>query len=81
MTFRTGDLNRVNSTSLSLADLLVDQVIDGRVKKVEDYGLFIEIEGSKLSGLCHKSEVRMLSDIQPTAYRCCLSYRITKTLT
>ncbi|KAF7981179.1 hypothetical protein HWV62_34965 [Athelia sp. TMB] len=57
MTFRSGDLNRVKSTSLSFADLLVDQVIDGRVKKVEDYGLFIEIEGSKLSGLCHKSEL------------------------
>lgn len=27
------------------------------MKKVEDYGIFIEIVGSKLSGLCHKSEV------------------------
>lgn len=61
MTFRSGDLTRTKSSSLTLADLHVDQKVDGRVRKVEDFGLFIEIEGSKLSGLCHKSEVRVLS--------------------
>lgn len=57
VTFRSGDLER-DKTSLSLADLHEGQKVDGRVKKVEDYGLFVEIEGSRLSGLCHKSEVR-----------------------
>jgi rRNA biogenesis protein RRP5 len=27
------------------------------VKKVEDYGVFVEIKGTKISGLCHKSEL------------------------
>jgi rRNA biogenesis protein RRP5 len=57
MTFRSGDLERGKSSSLSLADLHEGQKVDGRIKRVEAYGLFIEIEGSKLSGLCHKSEV------------------------
>ena len=54
MSFRSGDKLR---QTLSLADLRDGQIINGRVKKIEDYGLFIEIEGSKLSGLCHKSQV------------------------
>jgi len=57
MTFRSGDLERSKSSSLSLSDLHEGQKVDGRIKRVEAYGLFIEIEGSKLSGLCHKSEV------------------------
>ena len=57
MTFRSGDLERDKTYSLSLADLHEGQKIDGRVKRVEAYGLFVEFEDSKLSGLCHKSEV------------------------
>lgn len=58
MTFRSGDLKRDARSQSTLADLSEGQKVDGRVKKIEDYGLFIEIAGSKLSGLCHKSEVR-----------------------
>ena len=61
MTFRSGDLKREKSTKITLSDLVVGDKVEGRVRKVEDYGLFIEIEGSKLSGLCHKSEVRECS--------------------
>jgi rRNA biogenesis protein RRP5 len=57
MTFRSGDLKRNESSRLSFADLQEGQKVDGRVKKIEDYGLFVEIADSKLSGLCHKSEV------------------------
>ncbi len=57
MTFKTGELSRNNMSSLQLADMCEGQKVDGTVKKIEDYGLFIEIEGSKLRGLCHKSEV------------------------
>jgi rRNA biogenesis protein RRP5 len=57
MSFRSGDLSKESKTSLTLGDLEQGQKVDGLVKKVEDYGIFIQIEGSKLSGLCHKSEV------------------------
>ncbi len=56
MTFRSNDLSR-KSTSLSYGDLQKGQKISGTIKKIEAYGLFIQIESSKLSGLCHKSEV------------------------
>lgn len=60
MTFRSGDLKRDKSSSLSIVNLHEGQKVDGRVKRVEDYGLFVAIEGSKISGLCHKSEVCIL---------------------
>lgn len=49
------------STGITLSDLKEGQKIDGIVKKIEDYGLFVQIDNSKLSGLCHKSEVKILS--------------------
>ena len=61
LSFRSGDLKRDNQPQLTLSDLSEGQKVEGRVKKVEDYGIFIAIEGSKLSGLCHKSEVRQYS--------------------
>ncbi|KAL0071786.1 rRNA biogenesis protein rrp5 [Marasmius tenuissimus] len=57
MTFRSGDLNKPRTTNLTLSDIKAGQVIEGTVKRVEEYGMFIQIEGSKLSGLCHKSEL------------------------
>lgn len=57
MSFRT-KLNATNKTSLlTLRDFQKGQTVHGHVKKVEDYGLFIELDDSKVSGLCHKSEV------------------------
>jgi len=32
------------------------------VKKVEDYGIFIKLDGYNASGLCHKSEVTNVID-------------------
>ncbi|KAI0639642.1 U3 snoRNP-associated protein Rrp5 [Trametes polyzona] len=66
MSFRSGDLKRDNRSQLSLSDLSEGQKIDGRVKRLEEYGLFIEIEGSKLSGLCHKSELSDNKDADVT---------------
>lgn len=57
ITFRSGDLKRDKSSSLRLTDLHEGQKVGGRVKRVEDYGLFVEIKDSKITGLCHKSEV------------------------
>jgi rRNA biogenesis protein RRP5 len=60
MTLRSGDLKR-DAPSLTLDGLHVGQKILGRVKRVEQYGLFIEVDGTKISGLCHKSQVRTSS--------------------
>ncbi|KAG6834451.1 hypothetical protein C0991_004784, partial [Blastosporella zonata] len=54
MSFRTGVLK--NPSHLSAGDLQIGQKVEGVVKRIENYGLFIQIENSKLTGLCHKSE-------------------------
>lgn len=57
MSFRTGSGSTGKASLLSLRDFQEGQTVHGHVKKVEDYGLFIELDDSKVSGLCHKSEV------------------------
>ena len=44
-------------SSAGLADFQVDQKVDAIVRKVEDYGIFLKIDGTNVSGLCHKSEI------------------------
>ena len=56
LSFRSGDSSKETS-SLKLSDISAAQKVDATVKRIEEYGLFLEIEGSKLRGLCHKSEV------------------------
>lgn len=67
MTFRSGDLTRATPSSLTLSDLREGQKVDGRVKRIEQYGVFIEIEGSKISGLCHKSQASYQFTVLPSS--------------
>ena len=66
MTFRSGDLTRAPPNSLTLSDLREGQKVIGRVKRIEQYGIFIEIEGSKISGLCHKSQASYQYAVLPS---------------
>ena len=61
MSFRSFDPQRNNHQGIKLSDLSEGSKVDAVVKKIEDYGLFLEIESSKVRGLCHKSEVRISS--------------------
>ena len=43
---------------LTLNDLRVGQIVTGKVRKVEEYGVFIVVDGAaNVSGLCHRSEL------------------------
>ncbi|XP_062219315.1 rRNA biogenesis protein RRP5 isoform X2 [Phragmites australis] len=42
---------------ISYSDLHVGDIVDGQVKRVESYGLFVTIQSSELVGLCHVSEL------------------------
>ena len=57
MSFRIKSNTTGKDSLLTLRDFQEGQIVHGHVKKVEDYGLFIELDDSKVSGLCHKSEV------------------------
>ncbi|SZF05122.1 unnamed protein product [Blumeria hordei] len=42
----------------SIENLRSGQIVTGKIRKVEDYGVFIVVDGSNnVSGLCHKSEL------------------------
>ncbi|KAH8915962.1 hypothetical protein BT69DRAFT_1271010 [Atractiella rhizophila] len=56
MTFRTRPAAKKKSEK-SISDYQVGEKVRGTVKRKEPYGLFIKIDGSRLSGLCHKSQV------------------------
>ena len=60
MTFRSDDPLTRRPSAVWLGDLQEGQKVEGVVMRIEDYGLFIQIKGSKLHGLCHKSQVRFL---------------------
>lgn len=45
------------STEKGFEDINEGDKVTGSVSRVEDYGLFIKLDGFSLSGLCHKSEV------------------------
>ncbi|KAI0308284.1 U3 snoRNP-associated protein Rrp5 [Multifurca ochricompacta] len=66
LTFRSENLSKSTQPTRSLSNFQEGQKIKGRVKKIEDYGLFIEIEGTKVSGLCHKSELSDNKDADTT---------------
>ncbi|KDQ17789.1 hypothetical protein BOTBODRAFT_29943 [Botryobasidium botryosum FD-172 SS1] len=57
LTFRSGDLARSSKSALQLRDFEEGQKVDALVKRVEPYGVFVSIKGSRISGLCHKSQI------------------------
>ena len=57
MTFRSGDLTRNAPQLFTFNDLQEGQKVVGRMKRIETFALFIEIDGSKVTGLCHNSQV------------------------
>ncbi|KAA8912855.1 hypothetical protein FN846DRAFT_931829 [Sphaerosporella brunnea] len=48
-----------------LGDFTKGQIVTGKIKKVAEYGVFVSIDGSNVSGLCHKSQIadRQVEDI------------------
>jgi rRNA biogenesis protein RRP5 len=57
MTLRSNSSPKARANATSFEDLSVGQKVNGTVKKIAEYGLFINVNGTKVSGLCHKSEV------------------------
>ncbi|EJT49659.1 rRNA processing-related protein [Trichosporon asahii var. asahii CBS 2479] len=57
MTLRTKPRKAGAETKLTLADFKEGQKVEATVKRVESFGLFLRIDGSDVSGLCHRSEI------------------------
>ncbi|KAK4650317.1 rRNA biogenesis protein rrp5 [Podospora pseudocomata] len=58
MSLRPSILSKDYVPPITFSDLKEGQIVTGKVRKVEDFGAFIDIDGSdRLSGLCHRSEM------------------------
>ncbi|KAF2667132.1 nucleic acid-binding protein [Microthyrium microscopicum] len=58
MTLKASMFDENYVAPLEFGDLKVGQICSAKVRKVEDYGVFILLDNSKnISGLCHKSEI------------------------
>ena len=58
MSLKASHLDPNYKQPTTFEDLIVGQTITGKVRKVQDYGVFVVIDDSaNLSGLCHRSEL------------------------
>ncbi|OIW33783.1 nucleic acid-binding protein [Coniochaeta ligniaria NRRL 30616] len=58
LSLKPSDVEKDFVPLIKMEDLKEGQTITGHVKKVEEYGAFIEVDGAaNVSGLCHRSEM------------------------
>lgn len=58
LTLKESALDPNYKTPVTLRDLKPGQVVSGKIRKVEEFGAFIVVDGSaNISGLCHRSEM------------------------
>lgn len=58
MSLKQSVLDKAFKAPLTFADIEVGGIVTGKVRKVEDFGVFIVVDGSaNVSGLCHRSEI------------------------
>ncbi|MCJ1391614.1 rRNA biogenesis protein rrp5 [Xylographa bjoerkii] len=58
MSLKQSVLSKDYRPPLTYADVEVGQIVTGKIRKVEDFGVFIVVDNSaNVSGLCHRSEI------------------------
>ncbi|EHK96666.1 putative rRNA biogenesis protein rrp5 [Glarea lozoyensis 74030] len=58
MSLKSSVLDKNYVAPITFADLSVGQIVTGKIRKVEDFGVFIVLDNSmNVSGLCHQSEM------------------------
>ncbi|MCJ1478887.1 rRNA biogenesis protein rrp5 [Lambiella insularis] len=58
MSLKQSVLDKDYQAPATYADMHVGRIVTGKIRKVEDFGVFILVDGSSnVSGLCHRSEM------------------------
>ncbi|KAL8767011.1 MAG: hypothetical protein Q9209_006365 [Squamulea sp. 1 TL-2023] len=66
MSLKRSHVDKDYRPPLTFDDIIVGQVVTGKVRKVEDFGVFIVIDNSaNVSGLCHKSQMADRKSLDP----------------
>lgn len=66
MSLKQSHLDSEYKAPLTFSDMRAGQVVTGKVRKVEDYGVFIVVDNSaNVSGLCHRTKISDQSAASP----------------
>lgn len=58
MSLKKSHLDKDYKPPLTFSDMKLGQIITGKVRKVEDFGVFVVVDGSaNVSGLCHRTKM------------------------
>lgn len=58
MSLKASVLDKNYVSPITFSDMKIGQIITGKIRKVEDFGVFVVVDGSaNVSGLCHQSEM------------------------
>ncbi|KAL8934717.1 MAG: hypothetical protein Q9216_005767 [Gyalolechia sp. 2 TL-2023] len=58
MSLKNSHIDKKYKPPLTFTDMTIGQIITGKIRKVEDYGVFIVVDNSaNVSGLCHKTQM------------------------
>ncbi|CAK0857591.1 unnamed protein product, partial [Prorocentrum cordatum] len=76
LSLRKGTGTGAGGTRLSLEQLAVGDVVAGRVKAIEKYGLFLRVDNSSLDALVHRSEISDTASVSLDSYQ--LGSRISR---
>lgn len=58
MSLKKSHVDKDYKAPLLFADMEVGDIVTGKIRKVEDFGVFVVVDGSmNVSGLCHRSEM------------------------
>ena len=58
MSLKSSHIDKNYQPPLTFADMTVGQIVTGKIRKVEDFGVFIIVDNSaNVSGLCHRTQM------------------------
>ncbi|KAL8999375.1 MAG: hypothetical protein Q9169_001801 [Polycauliona sp. 2 TL-2023] len=67
MSLKRSHIDKDYQPPLTFDDMTVGQIVTGKVRKVESFGVFIVVDNSaNISGLCHKSQMAARKSPDPT---------------
>ena len=66
MSLKQSHIDKDYQPPLTFADMKIGQIVIGKIRKVEDFGVFVVVDNSaNVSGLCHRSQMADQKAVNP----------------